>query len=92
MIESIFALLSASPVVSIVLGFLLAGFLAFLFRDLITDLIRDYIKKKYNLYDEAEIKLALEKSTQDNDLYLKASEKLTPSIEARIMKHLKNDA
>ena len=88
MIESIFALLSASPVVSIVLGFLLAGFLAFVFQDL----IRDYIKKKYSLYNEAEIKLALEKSTQDNDLYLKASEKLTPSIEARIMKHLKNDA
>lgn len=88
MVESIFALLSASPVVSIVLGFLLAGFLAFVFQDL----IRDYIKKKYGLYDEAEIKLALEKSTQDNDLYLKASEKLTPSIEARIMKHLKNDA
>lgn len=88
MVESIFALLSASPVVSIVLGFLLAGFLAFIFQDL----IRDYIKKKYGLYDEAEIKLALEKSTQDNDLYLKASEKLTPSIEARIMKHLKNDA
>ena len=88
MIESIFALLSASPVVSIVLGFLLAGFLAFVFQDL----IRDYIKKKYGLYDEAEIKLALEKSTRDNDLYLKASEKLTPSIEARIMKHLKNDA
>ena len=88
MIESIFALLSASPVVSIVLGFLLAGFLAFVFQDL----IRDYIKKKYGLYDEGEIKLALEKSTQDNDLYLKASEKLTPSIEAIIMKHLKNDA
>ena len=88
MVESIFALLSASPVVSIVIGFLLAGFLAFVFQDL----IRDYIKKKYGLYDEAEIKLALEKSTQDNDLYLKASEKLTPSIEARIMKHLKNDA
>lgn len=88
MVESIFALLSASPVVSIVLGFLLAGFLAFVFQDL----IRGYIKKKYGLYDEAEIKLALEKSTQDNDLYLKASEKLTPSIEARIMKHLKNDA
>lgn len=88
MVESIFALLSASPVVSIVLGFLLAGFLAFVFQDL----IRDYIKKKYGLYDEAEIKLALEKSTQDNDLYIKASEKLTPSIEARIMKHLKNDA
>lgn len=88
MVESIFALLSASPVVSIVLGFLLAGFLAFIFQDL----IRDYIKKKYGLYDEAGIKLALEKSTQDNDLYLKASEKLTPSIEARIMKHLKNDA
>lgn len=88
MVESIFALLSASPVVSIVLGFLLTGFLAFVFQDL----IRDYIKKKYGLYDEAEIKLALEKSTQDNDLYLKASEKLTPSIEDRIMKHLKNDA
>ena len=88
MVDNIFALLSASPIISIVLGFILAGFLAFIFQDV----IKQYIKKKYNLYDEAEIKLALEKSTQDNDLYLKASEKLTPSIEARIMKHLKNDA
>lgn len=86
MLESVFALLSASPVVSIVLGFLLAGFLAFIFKEL----IRDYIKKKYNLYDEDEIKVALEKSTKDNDFYLKASEKLTPSIEKRIIKHLKN--
>ena len=88
MVESIFALLSASPIISIVLGFLLAGFVVFIFQDV----IKQYIKKKYNLYDETEIKLALEKSTQDNDLYLKASEKLTPSIEVRIMKHLKNDA
>jgi len=88
MVESIFALLSASPIVSIVLGFLLAGFLAFIFKDL----IRDYIKKKYNLYDGGEIKIALEKTTQDNEFYLKSSEKLTPSIETRFLKNLNNDA
>lgn len=85
MVEQIFALLAASPVLSISLGFALAGFLAFVFRDV----IKSYIKKKYELYDEAEIKRALEKSTEDNSMYAKASEKLTPSIETRILKHLK---
>ena len=35
------------------------------------------------------IKVAFEKSTEDNSMYAKASEKLTPSIENRVFKHLK---
>lgn len=84
MLEQIFTLLSTQPILSISLGFALAGFLAFIFRDV----IKEYIKKKYNLYDESDIRTALDKATEDNSFYLKASEKLTPSIEERIMKYL----
>lgn len=86
MVEQIFALLSAQPLVSIVLGFALAGLLAVILKDE----IRAWVKKKYNLYSEEEIQVALEKSKEDNALYAKASEKLTPSIETRIFKYLKN--
>lgn len=89
MIEQIFALLGTSPVLSISLIFALVGFLAYVFRNVIEDMIKAYIKKKYELYDEAEIKVAFEKSAKDNSMYAKASEKLTPSIENRVLKHLK---
>lgn len=55
MTEQIFALLSAQPLVSIVLGFLLAGFLAFVFKGVITD----YLRKKFDLYDRSEIRRAV---------------------------------
>ena len=51
MVDKIFALLHEQPLVSIILGFVLAGFLAFVFRDLIVQII----KKKLNLYNEVEI-------------------------------------
>lgn len=86
MLEQIFTLLSTQPILSITFGFLLAGFLAFIFKDV----IKQYIKKKYNLYDEEDIKVALNKVTEDNAFYLKTSEKLTPSLETRILKHLKD--
>ena len=62
--EQIFELLKLQPIISIVLGFILSGFLAWLFRDV----IEDYLRKKYELYDSDEIKKAV------NDL---TTEKLT---------------
>lgn len=55
MTDKIFTLLSAEPLVSIILGFLLAGFLAWVFRGVITM----YIKKHYGLYSEEDIKTAM---------------------------------
>lgn len=77
--------MSAQPLVSIILGFALAGLLVVILKNE----IRVWIKKKYNLYSEDEIRVAFEKSTEDNSMYAKASEKLTPSIETRFLKHLK---
>lgn len=54
-LNNLFALLSAQPVLSIVLGAVLTAFLAWVFQDV----IKQYIKKKYNLYDEQEIVQAL---------------------------------
>lgn len=85
MTEQIFALLSAQPVLSIALGFVLAGFLAYIFRDV----IKDYIKKKYQLYSEEDVSMAIERSVQLNKFYESTPEKLTPGIEARILKELK---
>lgn len=62
--EQIFELLKLRPIISIVLGFILSGFLAWLF----IDVIEDYLRKKYELYDSDEIKKAV------NDL---TTEKLT---------------
>ena len=44
--EQIFELLKLHHIISIVLGFILSGFLAWLFRDV----IEDYLRKKYELY------------------------------------------
>ena len=38
--EQIFELLKLRPIISIVLGFILSGFLAWLFRDVIEDYLR----------------------------------------------------
>ena len=62
--EQIFELLKLQPIISIVLGFILSGFLAWLFKDVIAD----YFRKKYDLYNLTEIKKAV------NDL---SAEKLT---------------
>lgn len=62
--ESILELLKMSPVLSIVLGFIFAGFLAYLFRDTIAL----YIKKKYNLLDVKEISLIIRKAAYEVEL------------------------
>ena len=54
MVDQIFELFKAQPALSIVLGFLLTGFLSFVFKGVIVD----YIKKKYNLYTEQEVRSA----------------------------------
>lgn len=60
MTEQIFSLLHEQPLVSIILGFLLAGFLAYTFRGVITE----YLKKKLGLYSKSEILWAIN-STQN---------------------------
>ncbi len=62
--EQLFELLKLQPILSIALGFVLSGFLAWLFKDVIAD----YFRKKYDLYNLTEIKKAV------NDL---SAEKLT---------------
>lgn len=49
--EYLFDLLKMKPVLSIILGFVLAIFILIFFKDLIIS----YIKKKYNLYSEQEV-------------------------------------
>ena len=62
--ESILELLKMSPVLSIILGFIFAGFLAYLFRDTIAL----YIKKKYNLLDIEEVSFIIRKAAYDIEL------------------------
>ncbi len=62
--ESILELLKMSPVLSIILGFIFAGFLAYLFRDTIAL----YIKKKYNLLDIEEVSFIIRKSAYEAEL------------------------
>ena len=61
---NILELLKMSPVLSIVLGFILAGFLAYLFRDTIAL----YIKKKYNLLDIEEVSFIIRKAAYEVEL------------------------
>ena len=62
--ESILELLKMSPAISIILGFIFAGFLAYLFRDTIAL----YIKKKYNLLDIKEVSLIIRKAAYEVNL------------------------
>jgi hypothetical protein len=62
--ESILELLKMSPVLSIILGFIFAGFLAYLFRDTIAL----YIKKKYNLLDIEEVSFIIRKAAYEVNL------------------------
>lgn len=85
--KQIFDLLSQSPTLSISLGFILAGFLAYVFRSL----IRDYFKKKYNLYDVEQIENALTIASEERTFYQKATEKLIPTVATRVLKILENE-
>lgn len=87
MTEQIFELLSKNPTLSILLGFVLAGFLAFLFRSVIAS----HFKKKYDLYDREEVSKALEKASEERLFYQKTNEKLTPTVTERVMKFLKHE-
>ena len=87
MIEHIFDLLKLQPALSISLGFVLAGFLAFVFKDLIAQ----WVKKRYNLYNEKEIRTALKQADEKQDFYAKnnVTAKLRSSIEDSVMRTLK---
>lgn len=55
--QQIFELLSQQPILSISLGFVLAGFLAWVFRGVIVEIVR----KKFGLYTEDEVFRLLQK-------------------------------
>lgn len=55
--QQIFELLSQQPILSISLGFVLAGFLAWVFKGVIVEIIR----KKFGLYTEDEVFRLLQK-------------------------------
>lgn len=55
--QQIFELLSQQPILSISLGFVLAGFLAWVFKGVIVEIIR----KKFGLYTEDEVFKILQK-------------------------------
>lgn len=55
--QQIFELLSQQPILSISLGFVLAGFLAWVFKGVIVEIIR----KKFGLYTEDEVFKLLQK-------------------------------
>ena len=60
--ENIIELLKMNPTLAMILGFLLACFLAFLFRDTIAL----YIKKKYNLLDSNEVSKIVEDTIKES--------------------------
>lgn len=64
MIEQLFALLQQAPVVSIITGALLTGFLAFIFKAQLIELFMPYIKKRFNLYNDVEIVRAINKAEE----------------------------
>lgn len=89
MIEQIFTLLSSNPTLSLsIIGGLLLTILI-VYRKLIEKLVVEYVKKEYGLFNEEEIKTAVEKSETDNAFYTKVSDKLTPTMAERVIKILK---
>lgn len=77
--EQLFALLQEAPVVSIISGAVLTGFLAFVFKAQLIELFMPYIKKRFNLYNDVEIVRAINKveelnmiTTQEDQLPLKS--------------------
>ena len=82
---NILELLKMSPVLSIVLGFILAGFLAYLFRDTIAL----YIKKKYNLLDIEEVSFIIRKAAYEVDL-TSEDDKRSRELSEHIIEKLKD--
>ena len=83
--ESILELLKMSPVLSIILGFIFAGFLAYLFRDTIAL----YIKKKYNLLDIKEVSLIIRKAAYEVNL-TSEDDKRSRELSEHIIEKLKD--
>ena len=74
-----------SPVLSIILGFIFAGFLAYLFRDTIAL----YIKKKYNLLDIEEVSFIIRKAAYEVDL-TSEDDKRSRELSEHIIEKLKD--
>lgn len=77
MIESIFALLMASPVLSISLGFVLAVILVILFRKV----IESYLIKKFGLYNTDEVKEAIKNTLPVPGLTSEGKKSVKSSLE-----------
>lgn len=85
MIDKIFELLNQQPILSISLGFVLAIVLAIIFRKLIID----YVRKKYNLYSETDIRNAYISSTNESLSTLDEKDKKLYFME-KVLTKLKN--
>lgn len=91
MIDQIFDLLGKNPTLSLyILGAIIIVILI-VYKSLIMDIVKAYIKKRYTLFDENEIREAVSKASEEREFYTKTTEKLTPSVEDRIIRHLKNN-
>jgi ABC-type uncharacterized transport system YnjBCD permease subunit len=88
-IQQLGALFALSPSLSIILLFAFAGFIVWLLRDVIKDVFRNAAKKWFKLSDEDEIATAVQKAVEERPLYDMASDKLTPSMESRVLTHLR---
>ena len=85
MVDKLFELLNTNPLISIILGFVLAGLAMIIFRNE----IKKIIIKKYNLYTEDEVKsfgnYIFEKTEIKNfSLGVETSEKETLTIEENL--------
>ena len=83
--EQLFELLKLQPIISIALGFVLSGFLAWLFKDVITD----YLRKKYDLYNLPEIKKAVNDLTSEKQF--KARTTIEDTFEEKLIQKLKQN-
>lgn len=84
--EYLFDLLKMKPVLSIILGFVLAIFILIFFKDLIIS----YIKKKYDLYSESEIRSAFREYYYE-DVASELFDDESFAAENKIMRYLKNE-
>ena len=87
MIEKLFALMQLNPVLSLILIFALIVIILFLFKNVIVD----FIRKRYDLYNREEIAKALSEASEERIFYSKASDKLTPEIQERVLKFLNRE-
>lgn len=88
-IQQLGTLFMMSPVLSIILLIGLTAFIIWILRDVLKDVLREAAKKWFKLSDEDEISTAVRKAVEERPFYDMASDKLTPSMESRVLTHLR---